>query len=242
MKRNDCEHQDAICQMPRGHGDDVKCRFVCEDCNEEFESEDRCISQIVIATDISQPVSASEFTASGAASKEAAQVVGEIIMEFALAEHTLREVLKQLDGHQERSTISEDLWRLEKWLPTIFEQASGEEWKAAFEKCVSKLRSVFDVVNPKRNTLAHGQLVVHVSETISVDASEEDTPTEPSKSWCTMKHPQHGEVSLSESQISKVLTEAIELREQVGVLERLAGFQRVLSSGDTPYVTVKRRL
>ena len=234
MKRNDCEHQVAHCQMPTGHGDDVKCRFVCDNCNEEFESEDRCISQIVFKMDISQPASAREFKPSVAVSKEASQIVGEIIMEYALAEHTLRETLKQVPGHDDRSFMSEDLKRLTKWLPQILEQSAGEEWKTFFKKCVKELRSAFDAVQPKRNTLVHGQLEVHVSETIFINASEEDTPTEPGESWYTMKHPQHGTVSLTESELSKVSAEAIELRNQVGFLQQLAGFQRTLSSGDTP--------
>ena len=241
MKRNDCEHQNGHCQMPIGHGNDVKCRFVCDDCNEEFESEDRCFRQISIRMDISQPVSAGEFEPSVAVSKGASQIVGEIIMEYALAEHTLRETLKQLPGHDDRNYMSENLKRLERRLPQILEQTTGEEWKTAFKKCVKELRSAFDAVQPKRNTLAHGQLEVHVSETISISASgEEDIPTEPSESWYTLKLPkkdevsQQVEVSLSESELSKVLAEAMELRNQVGVLQELAGFQRTLSSRDTP--------
>ena len=235
MKRNDCEHQIERCQMPIGHGNDVKCRFVCADCNEELESEGRCLTQIGIRMDMSQPVSARELKPPVAVSKEASQIVGEIIMEYALAEHTLRETLKQLPRHDDRNYMSENLKRLKRQLPQILEQTTGEEWKTAFQKCVKELRSAFDAVQPKRNTLVHGRLEVHVSKTIFINASgEEDIPTEPSESWCTMKHPQHGTVSLSESELSKVLTEAMELRNQVGVLQELAGFQRTLNSRDTP--------
>ncbi len=233
MKRNDCEHQEARCQMPRGHGDDVKCRFVCDDCSEEFVSDDRCIREIVLSMDISMPASAGEFNPSVAVSKGASQLVGEIIMEYALAEHTLRETLKQLPKHRDRSFMSEDLKRLEKWLPEILEQSTGGEWKTAFDKCVKELRSAFDAVQPKRHTLAHGQLHVHVSETTKIGVSgEEDSPSEPGEGWYTMRRlhqdeaPQQVEVVLSESELSKVLTEAIELRNQVGVLQKLAGFQR----------------
>ena len=44
-----CEHEDrSRCQTPVGHGDDVKCLFLCSDCGEEFDPEDgeRCINGI----------------------------------------------------------------------------------------------------------------------------------------------------------------------------------------------------
>ena len=233
MKDNDCEHPIGYCQMPPGHDDDVDCHFVCDDCGEEFEAEGRCLRAINFRLAMSTPVSAREYDPTLPVPKEASQIIGETIMEYALAEHTLRGVLKQLPDYNDRSFINQDLERLEKWLPEILNQSSGEAWKTAFDKCVKELRSAFDVVRPKRNTLAHGQLHSYVSETFPITASgSKDAPAEPSERWYTLRR-DNDEITLDESELSQVLAQVKELRAKVGALQRVAGFQRPLSDSDT---------
>ena len=223
-----CEHLNAECQMPRGHDDEVKCRFLCPDCGEEFETDgSRCLRSIVITTNASMPISANTQGSQMIVLKEVTQAIGEIFIEYALAENTLRKLLQQLPRHRERSTMSEDLKRLEKWLPDILEQTPDVEGlRADFEGCVKDLRSAIDAVNGKRNTLAHGQLVGASSTVHTIVVTGEHIPDEPRGTWWEISHPDHGTVSLTEPVISEVLEAAIELRRQVGVLATLNELRR----------------
>ena len=222
-----CEHLYAKCQMPIGHDDEVKCRFLCPDCGEEFETDEgRCIQQIVLAMNTSMPISANTQKSQPIVPKEVRQAIGEVFIEYALAENTLRTLLQQLPNHDKRSSISEDLNRLEKWLPDILEQTPDVEGlRAEFDGCVKYLRSAFDAVNGKRNTLAHGQLFSVSSTVHTITGTEERIPDEPGGTSWEISHPVHGTVLLTEPEISEVLEAAVKLRQQVGVLAKLTAFR-----------------
>ena len=219
--------------MPRGHDDEVKCRFLCPDCGKEFETDGpRCFRSIVITMNASMPISANTHGSQTIVPKEVTQAIGEIFIEYVLAENTLRKLLEELPEYSEKSTIFRDLRRLEKWLPDILEQTPDvEELRADFEGCVKDLRSAFDAVNGKRNTLAHGQLVGVSSTVHTIMVSGAHVPAEPRGTWWEISHPDHGTVSLTESEISEVLKMAIELRRQVGVLATMTELQGYAQEG-----------
>ena len=215
-----CEHPNSECRMPEGHGNNVKCRFHCPDCGEEYDTDgSRCFRGMVVTTNVSMPVSADTQESQMIVRKEVTQAIGETFIEYALAENTLRRLLQRLPGHREKSTISEDLGRLQKWLPRILEDTPDVEGlRADIDGCVKDLRSAFDAVNGKRNTLAHGQLVAVSSTIRTVMASGEHIPAEPNGTRWEISHQDHGTVSLTEPEISEVLEAAIELRRKVGVV------------------------
>ena len=222
-----CEHKHARCQTPTGHSSEA-CRFLCQDCGEEFETDGPgCIQGIAIKMNFTMPIAASAEESQTAVPKEVTQAIGEILIEYALAENTLWRLLKELPGHRERGAIARDMNRLEESLPKILQSTPDVEGlRSAFESCVRDLRTALDAINSKRNALAHGQLVGSVSETITIVASGEHVPSEPGGNWLEISHPDHGTVSLTEPEISKVLEAAVGLRRQVGVFARLAEFQR----------------
>ena len=228
-----CEHLNAECQMPRGHDDEVKCWFLCADCGDEFQTDEgRCIRSIVITMNAGMPISADTQGPQTIVPKEVTQAIGEIFIEYVLAENTLRKLLEELPEYSEKSTIFRDLRRLEKWLPDILEQTPDVEGlRADFEGCVKDLRSAFDAVNGKRNTLAHGQLVGVSSTVHTIMVSGEHVPSEPRGTWWEISHPDHGTVSLTESEISEVLKMAIELRRQVGVLATMTELRGYAQEG-----------
>ena len=88
-------------------------------------------------------------------------------------------MLEQLPGHRDRSLISNDIDRLERYLSNILDQTPDEWLKAEFSECVKDLRNAFDSVNSRRNALAHGQLMGHSSWTSTISASSERVPDEP---------------------------------------------------------------
>ena len=216
--------------MPRGHDDQVKCLFLCPDCGEEYKTDGpRCPRKMVFTMNAGMPVSADTQESQTIVPKEVAQAIGEIFIEYALAENTLWRLLKGWPGHDEKSYISRDLKRLEKYLPNMLEQTPDiEGLRADFEGCVNDLRSAFDAVNRKRNALAHGQLVGFSSTKHTVMFSGERIPSEPLRTWLEISHPEHGTVSLTEPEISEVLQTAVELRRQVGVFATLAEWRQHL--------------
>ena len=189
----------------------------------QYESDDAGFPQrIVLAWNVSMPIPPDIQESQTVIPKEVTQAIGEIFVEYALAENGLRKLMEQLPEHRDRSFISDDVGRLEKYLSDILDQTPDEWLKAEFRECVKDLRSAFDSVNSKRNTLAHGQLMGHSSWTHTITASGEPVPDQPGASWLEISHPVHGKVPLTEPEISTVLKAAIELRRQVGILGNLA--------------------
>ncbi len=232
-----CEHLDSSCLKPPGHDDDVKCRFLCSDCGEEYETDEgRCIRELRLEWTVGMPISTDIREAQTRMPTEVKQAIGEILMDYALAENTLREVLQQLPEHRERSYISEDLKRLEKWLPHILEQTPGKDWqkkwRGDFDECVKDLRRALDAVYSKRNALAHGQLVGNSSWTEAITASGKPSPSQPGGTWYKISHPLYGSVALTEPELSEVSKAAKELCGQIDVLQRLAQVRR--GQLDTP--------
>lgn len=223
----ECNHFHSTCLMPKGHDDDIKCRFLCSDCGEKYQTDEgRCIRGISLNTIVSMPVSADTRETQTSVTKDVMQAVGEVLMEYALAENTLRELLKELPGYRERSPISEDVRRLQMQLPGILKKTSEEKLKVAFQKCAKDMLSALDAVHSKRNVLAHGQLISFSSWTDRIVATGESFRSEPGRAWYEMTHPDYGKVSLTEPELSEVVVAAKELRRQVGVLKRLAELQQ----------------
>ena len=199
----------------------------------QCESDDgRVPERIVLGWNISMPIPPDIQESQTVIPREVTQAIGEIFVEYALAENGLRQLLEQLPGHRDKSFISDDIGRLEKYLSNILDQTPDEWLKAEFSECVKDLRSVFDSVNSKRNALAHGQLMGHSSWTHTISASGEHIPDEPGSSWLEISHPAHGKVLLTEPEISGVLKEAIELRRQVGILGNLTVIRNRLLDED----------
>ena len=76
-----CEHLNSRCQMPRGHDNDVKCWFLCDDCGEEYQTDDyRCPYSMVVTTSINMPVSANAQGSQTIVQEGITQAIGEIFM------------------------------------------------------------------------------------------------------------------------------------------------------------------
>ena len=223
-----CHHEFAICQMPVGHGNDVQCLFLCRDCGDEFgpHEGERCINSIGVQMTVRGEILASMRDIQTEVPTEVTLAVGEIFITYGLAEVTLRKLLEQLPGHSPRSHLSEDLSRLEQNLPTILKQTPDVgDLKNAFRNCVKDLRSAFNAVQGKRNTLAHGQMRSVSKTSYTITASGEHLPEEPLGAWCEITHPGYGTVRLTQPEITVVLEAATELRRQVAALVRLVEFR-----------------
>ena len=192
----------------------------------------RVPERIVLGWNISMPIPPDIQESQTVIPREVTQAIGEIFVEYALAENGLRNLLKQLPGHRDRSLISNDIDRLERYLSNILVQTPDEWLKAEFRECVKDLRNAFDSVNSKRNALAHGQLMGHSSWTHTISVSGEHIPDEPGTTWLEISHPAHGKVPLTEPEVSGVLKETIELRRQVGILGNLAEIRTRLLDED----------
>ena len=227
----DCTHTRAKCQVHLHNPDsEAKCWFRCSDCGKEFpQGAFGCLRKIVLNLQARYPVTASGGETQTQIPQAVVQAIGEILVEYALAENTLRYLLQKLPQHDEGSTITQDLKRLKQWLPIILEQTPDEELREAFAECVRDLGTAFRDVRRKRNILSHGQLTGVSSEPIIVTSSSERAPREPGEHWLELDHPKYGALRLDEQEISKVLEAAIGFRRQVGHLSNLVDWRKSLN-------------
>ena len=159
-----------------------------------------------------------------------AQSIGAIILGYSLAENNLRTILSKLPGYKQRSNLSDDIGRLEKYKPDIIATARETNGKLVerMEVCIEQLKRAFDETHCGRNVLAHGQMAQVASETIIINESQQRTPNEKHEGWYEISHPTWGTMKLTEASLNRELNTARDLQSKVGELNGLV--QRMSTS------------
>ena len=152
------------------------------------------------------------------------KAVGEIILGYALVENTLRRILSKVDGHNERSNLTNDIERLVKNRNAIVERArnADERIASAMENCIDQIKESFDKVHQPRNAIAHGQMVGAVKTEINIPVFADEDSNKPDESWIEVSHPTYGTVKLKKDRLHEIINDLRALESEVGKLGTLA--------------------
>ena len=211
------------CSTPSPH-EPEDCNFACPACGETQNGDGvGCIQEIHLQLDVKSNVALNNFHSQPEIPPSIAQSIGAIILGYALAENNLRTMLSDLPDYRERSNLSSDIARLEKYQTQIVEAAreADSELAGALEACVEQLKRAFDKAHKERNVLAHGQMAHVSSETIVINESQQRTPNEKHEGWLEIAHPTWGTVKLTEDSLGEAVNNTKDLQSMVGDLNGL---------------------
>ena len=201
------------------------CYYLCARCGMDTGITTPCVQEIIFEmhAKLEAHLTRSPDIVLGV-SPAVKEAVGEILIGYALAENNLRAMMVNVPGHNPRSHLSADIERLKEHKADIVETASAKSAVGGqdMEKCIDAIVDAEAKTRPKRNALAHGQLVHMSLKTFSVGVG--NTNNEDGQgSRLEIEH--RGEtVELTEDGIREPLNSVRELQEQVGILGHILDF------------------
>ena len=209
---------------PVDHPDEA-CQYPCANCGLNTGITTPCLRRVTFSMTTRSEVSLTGSTnIMSGVSPGIINALGEILIGYALAENSLRAMMKNVPGHSPRSNLSEDIDRLKKHKEAFVASYSAQsaDGGQAMEECIAAIVSAFNEIYGKRRALAHGQLVnVGLStSTITPHGINRD------KEESSRLQIEHNGVSLelTEEGIQEPLDNIRELQAQVGRLGRTLEF------------------
>ena len=163
------------CVAPPEHNE---CNFPCSRCGAVTGVVGSCVREIHMSLNVSMPIVLDHNREPLETLPERVKIaVGEVILDFALAENNLRELLKELPGYCAKSYIADDIRRLKDVREALVAQAksiSNELGDATLEG-VQRLVRAYGEAARYRNALSHGQAV---AMTTNLDSEDSQTHLE----------------------------------------------------------------
>lgn len=213
------------CSAGPGAHPSEACHFLCAKCGVDTGITGPCIQGITIEmrTKLEAHLTRSPNIVLDV-SPVVKKAVGEILIGYALAENNLRAMMVKVPGYNPSSYLSADIERLKEHKADIVATAFAKSAVGGqdMEKCIDAIVDAEAKTRPKRNALAHGQLV-HIGLTTFSVGGENTNGNDERGSRLEIEH--RGEtVELTEDGIQEPLNSARELQKQVGILGRILEF------------------
>ena len=103
-----------------------ECNFPCSSCGAVTGVVGSCVREIHVSSNVSMPIVLDHNREPLGTLPETVKIaVGEVILDFALAENNLRELLKELPGYRAKSYIGDDISRLKGVREALVAQAKS---------------------------------------------------------------------------------------------------------------------